>query len=164
LQIFLLYWAFFYLFNLFIELSVDFIYKSFFFIYMHYVQWILFEWMYRCNGISNLLTSPYCHTACTLLSVSIVDRLIFGLSRRSISMRIIDCHTNSITWLRSRPCKFSWAASATGYANSLEKRNYGYVRLLNSTRNSLRFMNYNCSGYILLFYSHTNHSFLVSLF
>jgi len=43
LQIFLLYWAFFYLFDLFIELSVDFIYKSFFFIYMHYVQWILFE-------------------------------------------------------------------------------------------------------------------------
>lgn len=51
-----------------------------------------------------------------------VDRLIFGLSRRSISMRIIDCHTNSITWLRSRPCKFSWAGSATGYANSSEKR------------------------------------------
>lgn len=28
---------------------------------------------YRCDGISNLLTSPYCHTACTLLSVSIVE-------------------------------------------------------------------------------------------
>lgn len=28
---------------------------------------------YGCNGISNLLTSPYCHTACTLLSVSIVE-------------------------------------------------------------------------------------------
>lgn len=28
---------------------------------------------YGCDGISNLLTSPYCHTACTLLSVSIVE-------------------------------------------------------------------------------------------
>ena len=42
-QIILLYCAFFYLFDLLIELLVDFIYKSFFFVYMHYVQWILLE-------------------------------------------------------------------------------------------------------------------------
>lgn len=32
-----------------------------------------------------------------------VDRLIFGLSRRSISMWIIDCHSNSIASGRARP-------------------------------------------------------------
>lgn len=61
-----------------------------------------------------------------------VDRLIFGLSRRSISMWIIDCHTNSITWLRSRSCKFSWAGSRTGYANSSGKKELRAIARLDS--------------------------------
>lgn len=80
----------------------------------------------ECDGISNLpgftILSYRVHVIIGIDRRRGVDRLIFGLSRRSISMRIIDCHTNSIAWLRSRPCKFSWAGSATGYANSLEKK------------------------------------------
>lgn len=78
---------------------------------VHYVPTGLRSTEYGCDGISNLPASPrrvLSYRVHVIIGIDRrgVDRLIFGLSRRSISMRIIDCHTNSIARPRSRPCKF----------------------------------------------------------
>lgn len=99
---------------------------------------------YGCDGISNLPASPYCHTACTLLSVSIVEgrpldfrveqtvylnadyRLPYQfhcLAAAQPAMQIF------LSRRRDRICKFIGRGGK-------KRGNNGYVRLLDSTRNS----------------------------
>lgn len=100
----------------------------------------------------------YCHTACTLLSVSIVGG-------RPLDFRVEQ--TVDLDADYRLPYQFHRPGRAAGHANFAvsrqrnrickfigeeKKRNRGYVRLLDSTRNSLRFMNYDRSVNTLLLY------------
>lgn len=109
---------------------------------------------YGCDGISNLPASPYCHTACTLLSVSIVDgRPLDFRVEQTVDFNAdyrLPCQFHCppqpamqifVSQRRNRICKFIREGEQ-------KKGQHGYVPLLDSEI-SLRFMNYDRSAGIL---------------